>query len=88
MGQHEVTARIGVGGMGEVADRPTTSPNRRCSSNDLDILTPLIAVDPESLILMKQTQRAKDYPVIGELARLLPPEREVELTTDPIAFSN
>ncbi len=32
---------------------------------------------------MKQTQRAKDYPVIGELARLLPPEREMELTTDP-----
>jgi hypothetical protein len=32
---------------------------------------------------MKQTQRAKDYPVIGELARLLPPEREIELTTDP-----
>jgi hypothetical protein len=29
---------------------------------------PLVAVDPESLILMKQTQRAKDYPVIGELA--------------------
>jgi hypothetical protein len=40
-------------------------------------------VDLESLILMKQTQRAKDYPVIGELARLLPPAREVELTTDP-----
>lgn len=40
-------------------------------------------VDVESLIRMKQTQRAKDYPVIGELARLLPPERELELTTDP-----
>lgn len=40
-------------------------------------------VDAESLIRMKQTQRAKDYPVIGELARLLPPERELELTTDP-----
>jgi hypothetical protein len=37
----------------------------------------------ESLIRMKRTQRAKDYPVIGELARLLPPERELELTTDP-----
>ena len=36
---------------------------------------PLMAVDPESLILMKQTQRAKDYAVIGELATLLPPER-------------
>jgi hypothetical protein len=44
---------------------------------------PLLAVDPEALILMKQTQRAKDYPVIAELARLLPPEREIELTTDP-----
>ena len=40
-------------------------------------------VDLEPLILMKQTQRAKDYPVIAELARLLPPEREVELTFDP-----
>lgn len=37
----------------------------------------------EPLIRMKQTQRAKDYPVIGELARLLPPKRELELTTDP-----
>lgn len=43
----------------------------------------LVAVDPESLILMKRTQRAKDYAVIGELAALLPPEREIELTTDP-----
>ncbi len=40
-------------------------------------------VDVESLIRMKQTQRAKDYPVIGELARLLPAEYELELTTDP-----
>lgn len=43
----------------------------------------LVAVDPESLILMKQTQRAKDYAVIADLAALLPPEREIELTTDP-----
>jgi hypothetical protein len=43
----------------------------------------LLAVDPEALILMKQTQRAKDYAVIGELATLLPPEREIELTTNP-----
>jgi hypothetical protein len=35
------------------------------------------------LILMKQTQRAKDYPVIAELARLLPPDREMEFSTDP-----
>lgn len=44
---------------------------------------PLRVVDRERLIVLKQTQRAKDYPVIGELARLLPPERELELTTDP-----
>jgi hypothetical protein len=44
---------------------------------------PLLVVDVESLILMKQTQRAKDYAVLGELASRLPPEREIELTTDP-----
>ncbi len=43
----------------------------------------LRAIDIESLILMKRTQRAKDYAVIGELATRLPPAREVELTTDP-----
>ena len=43
----------------------------------------LLVVDVESLILMKQTQRAKDYPVVGELARLLPPQKEIEYTTDP-----
>ncbi len=44
---------------------------------------PLQVVGLEPLIRMKQTQRAKDYPVIGELARLLSPDREIELTTDP-----
>ena len=44
---------------------------------------PLLTVDVESLIQMKQTQRAKDYAVIGPLATLLPPGRELELTTDP-----
>jgi hypothetical protein len=43
----------------------------------------LRVVDLESLILMKQTQREKDYAVIGELASRLPPEREILLTTDP-----
>jgi hypothetical protein len=43
----------------------------------------ILVVDVESLIQMKQTQRAKDYPTIAELARLLPPESELELTTDP-----
>jgi hypothetical protein len=43
----------------------------------------LAVVDLEDLIRMKRTQRAKDYPVIGELARWLPPESEIELTTDP-----
>jgi hypothetical protein len=44
---------------------------------------PLHVVDLESLILMKQTQRDKDYAVIGALAARLPPEREVALTSDP-----
>jgi hypothetical protein len=44
---------------------------------------PLRVVDPERLILLKQTQRAKDYPVIGEIARLLPSDRELRWTTDP-----
>jgi hypothetical protein len=44
---------------------------------------PMLVVGLEPLIRMKQTQRAKDYPVIGELARLLSPERELEVTTDP-----
>lgn len=42
---------------------------------------PVIGV--EDLIRMKQTQRAKDYPALAALARLLPPERELALTTDP-----
>ncbi|MFY9825344.1 MAG: hypothetical protein WAM82_28455 [Thermoanaerobaculia bacterium] len=44
---------------------------------------PMRVLGIEPLIRIKQTQRAKDYPVIGELARLLPPEREIEFTTDP-----
>ena len=62
----------------------------RVSRSAVDrILTPargssgMIVVDLDALIAMKQTQRAKDYAVIGELAALLPPEREIELTTDP-----
>lgn len=43
----------------------------------------LLVVDLKSLILMKQTQRAKDYPTVGELARKLTPELELEFTTDP-----
>lgn len=42
----------------------------------------LPVVDVVSLIEMKQTQRGKDYPVIAELARLLPEEEEIEWTTD------
>jgi hypothetical protein len=42
-----------------------------------------LVVGIELLIRMKRTQRAKDYPVIGELARLLSGEREIEMTTDP-----
>lgn len=43
----------------------------------------LNVVPLEALVLMKQTHRAKDYAVIGELVRQLPPAREIELTTDP-----
>jgi hypothetical protein len=43
----------------------------------------LNVVDLAALIALKQTQRAKDYSVIGELATRLPPEQEIELTTDP-----
>jgi hypothetical protein len=47
-----------------------------------DASGPLLVVGLEPLIQMKRTQRAKDYPIIAELARLLPPEREIELTTE------
>src|SRR5215208_3371514 len=40
-------------------------------------------VDIPTLIALKQTQRAKDYAVIAELAVRLPPEQEIEVTTDP-----
>lgn len=43
----------------------------------------LLVVDPETLVRMKQTQRAKDYPAIGEVARLLPHDLELRYTTDP-----
>ncbi len=43
----------------------------------------LNVVDLAALISLKQTQRAKDYAVIGELATRLPPEQEIEVTTDP-----
>jgi len=43
----------------------------------------LPVIDLPSLVVIKQTQRAKDYPVIGALARLLPPAQELEYTTDP-----
>ena len=46
-----------------------------------DEAIPVVGLEP--LIRMKHTQRAKDYPVVGELARLLLPEREIEWTTDP-----
>ena len=45
--------------------------------------TPLFAVDVETLIRLKQTQRAKDYAVIGALAAKLPADREIEFTTNP-----
>ena len=41
-----------------------------------------LVVDREALIRLKQTGRAKDYAVIGEVARQLPPVDEVAWTTD------
>lgn len=43
----------------------------------------LAVVDLPTLIAIKRTQRAKDYPVIGALARLLPPAEELAVTIDP-----
>lgn len=43
----------------------------------------IAVIDLESLVVTKQTQRAKDYPIIGALARLLPAAREILYTTDP-----
>ena len=42
----------------------------------------LLVVDREALIRLKQTGRAKDYAVIGEVARQLPPNEEIAWTTD------
>ncbi len=44
---------------------------------------PLHVVDVSVLIALKQTQRAKDYAVIGELAARLTPQDELAVTTDP-----
>jgi hypothetical protein len=63
--------------------RPPRVPPEELATLFASSAEPTLVVPIEPLILMKQTQRAKDYPVIGELARRLPPEREIELTTDP-----
>lgn len=49
---------------------------QQAGSNDL------LVIDRQALIRIKQTGRAKDYAVIGELARQLPPEQELRWTTD------
>jgi hypothetical protein len=63
--------------------RPPRVPLEEVARLFTATVAPTLVVPIEPLIRMKQTQRAKDYPVIGELARMLPPEREIELTTDP-----
>ena len=63
--------------------RPPRVPAEELPTLFTATAAPTLVVPIEPLIRMKQTQRAKDYPVIGELARMLPPEREIELTTDP-----
>lgn len=62
---------------------PRVAPSELPGLFEPDPAEALRVVGIEPLIRMKQTQRAKDYPVITELARLLPPEREIEWTTDP-----
>jgi len=42
----------------------------------------LPVIDRPTLLRLKQTGRAKDYAVIGELARQLPPDEEILWTTD------
>lgn len=42
----------------------------------------LLVIEREALIRLKQTGRAKDYAVIAELARQLPPNEEIAWTTD------
>jgi len=67
-----------------VSRPPRVSPDRLARFFDPGgVRDDLLVVDPESLVRMKQTQRAKDYPAISEIARLLAPERELAYTTDP-----
>lgn len=49
---------------------------RESASGDLQV------IDRTTLLRLKQTGRAKDYAVIGELARQLPAEEELVWTTD------
>jgi hypothetical protein len=63
--------------------RPPRIPKARLEELFATAGDPLAVVDVETLIAMKQTQRAKDHVIIGEVAKRLPPERELELTTDP-----
>jgi hypothetical protein len=63
--------------------RPPRVARQRIEGLFREAHDPLLVIDLESLIRMKQTQRAKDHAVIGELATRLPPARELELTTDP-----
>lgn len=60
-----------------VTDAAVASLFSRDWSRELPVL------DLPSLIATKQTQRAKDYPIVGALSRLLPPGEELEFTTDP-----
>src|SRR5439155_15045948 len=63
----------------DVVSRPPRVPERELDGLfDEPASEPLSVIGIENLVRMKQSQRAKDYPVIAELARLLPPERELE----------
>jgi hypothetical protein len=64
-----------------------TRPPRVSAAEVAELFAPqaqerLRVVPREPLIKLKQTQRAKDYLVISELARALPPADELRWTTD------
>ena len=65
-----------------VSRPPRISPAAREAAFHQATGDDLRVVDRETLIRLKQTGRAKDYAVIGELARQFPPHEEIAWTTD------
>ena len=65
-----------------VSRPPRMAPGAVAALFTPNLTAELSVIDVRSLIAIKQTQRPKDYPVIGALARLLPPNEELAVTTD------